>query len=63
MKCNLCDSSVFPLYNGEWCTHCEEQRLALGQAFMDETGSTWLYDKGEFVLRKVRELLKHDWTA
>jgi hypothetical protein len=70
MTCSLCGSTLNEMYNGgfvmssgEWCTGCEGQRLALGKAFLDETGSTWLYDKGEFVLRTVRGLLKNDETC
>lgn len=60
MICSLCGNGYGDpkdLSRDSWCGPCESDRVALGQAFLEETGSTWLYDKGEFVLRKVRELL------
>lgn len=44
-------------HNPERCQSCEDQRVALGEAFLAETGTTWLYDKGAMVLREVRKNL------
>lgn len=41
----------------DWCDKCEVDRLKLGKAFEEETRTTWLYDKGAFVLRTVRAIL------
>lgn len=54
--CSICDS-ITPVTSFGWCDNCELQRVALGEAFLAETGTTWLYDKGAFVLRTVRESL------
>lgn len=61
LSCDICGGPVGPPGTvspvRKRCQSCEDQRTALGEAFMDETGSTRLYDKGDFVLRIVRKNL------
>lgn len=57
--CSICGTgfTYAEMLGPSWCSKCEEDRIKLAEAFLAETGTTWLYDKGAFVLNTVRAIL------